>query len=75
MCTAALVTLARLWKPPECSLRDKWTDMIHVYNRTLLIHNKKTMSSATTWGQLRIITEVSQKEKDKYHTISLKGGI
>ena len=41
MCTAALFTLAKLWKPPKCSLTDKWIDMAHVYNRILLIHKKE----------------------------------
>ena len=35
------------------------------------------MPFAATWMDLEIITlsEVSQKEKDKYHVISLVGGI
>ena len=41
MCTAALSTLAKLWKPPKCSLTDKWMDMAHVYHRILLIHKKQ----------------------------------
>ena len=41
MCTAALSTLAKLWKPPKCSLTDKWMDMAHVYHRILLIHKKE----------------------------------
>ena len=37
----------------------------------------ETMSSAATWMQLEslILSEVSQKEKDKYHIISLVCGI
>ena len=41
----------------------------------LFIKKNKIMSFATTWMQLKIIIEVSQKEEDKYHIISLKGGI
>ena len=49
-------------------------DVIHIYNRILLSHKKnEIMPSAATWMDLEIIilNEVSQKEKDKYHMISL----
>ena len=41
------------------------------------IKKNEIMPLATTWMQLEIIilSEVSQKEKDKYHTISLICGI
>ena len=41
------------------------------------IKKKERMPFAATWMQLDIIIlkEVSQKEKDKYHMISLKCGI
>ena len=40
------------------------------------INKNEIMSFAATWMQLEIIilSEVSQKEKDKYHMISLIGG-
>ena len=57
-------------------------DVVHVYNGILLSHEKnknknKIMLVAATWMQLEIIilSEVSQKEKDKYHMISLICGI
>ena len=45
--------------------------MVLTYNGILLSH-KKVVPFAATWIQLEIIilTEVSQKEKDKYHMIS-----
>ena len=49
-------------------------DVVHIYNRILLSHKKnEIMPFAATWMQLEIIilNEVSQKEKDKYHTILL----
>ena len=52
--------------------------MVHIYSRILLSHKKeKIMPFAATWMQLQIIilSEVSQKEKDKYHMISLICGI
>ena len=45
-----------------------------MYNRILLSHKKnKIMAFAATWLQLEILilSEISQKEKDKYHVISL----
>ena len=41
------------------------------------IKKNKIMPFAATWMELEILTlsEVSQKEKDKYHTISLISGI
>ena len=47
---------------------------IYIYNGILLNHKKnKIMLFAVTWMQLEIVilSEVSQKEKDKYHIISL----
>ena len=43
------------------------------YNETLLSHKNEIMPFAATWMQLEIIllSEVSQKKKDKYHMISL----
>ena len=53
-------------------------DMVHVYNGILLSHKKnKILPFAATWMKLEtlIMSEVSQKEKDKYHMVSLISGI
>ena len=53
-------------------------DVVYTYNGILLIHKKKEiMAFAATWMHLEIIilSEVSQKKKDKYHMISLRCGI
>ena len=50
----------------------------HTHNGTLFSHKKnKIMPFAATWVDLEtiILSEVSQKEKDKYHMISLICGI
>ena len=41
------------------------------------IKKNKIMSFAATWMELEtlILSEVSQKEKDKYHIISLISGV
>ena len=53
-------------------------DVVHIHNRILCSHKKsEIMPFAATWIDLEIIilSEVSQKEKDKYHMISLIFGI
>ena len=53
-------------------------DEAHIYNAILLSHKKnEIMPFAETWLELKIIiqSEVTQKEKDKHHTISLICGI
>ena len=48
--------------------------MVHIYNGILpAVKKNKIMPFAATWLDLEIIilSELSQKEKDKYHTISL----
>ena len=48
--------------------------MVYIYNGKLLSHKKnEIMPIAATWMDLEIIilSEVSQKEKDKYYMISL----
>ena len=55
---------------------DRWMDKDVVYtnNRILLSHKKNgTMPFSATWMDLEIIilSEIRQKEKDKYHMISI----
>ena len=48
--------------------------MVNIHNGILLSHKKnETMPLAATWMELEtlILSEVTQKEKDKYHVISL----
>ena len=52
--------------------------MVYIHNGILLSHKKnKIMPFVATWMELEtlILSEVSQKEKDKYHVISLTSGI
>ena len=52
--------------------------MVHIYNGILLTHKKdEIMQFAATWIDLEItiLSEVSQKEKDKYHKITYIYGI
>ena len=52
--------------------------MVHIYNGILLSHKKEQNNAfAATWIQLNNIipSEVSQKDKDKYHMASLVSGV
>ena len=52
-------------------------DIVHIYNGILATKKNEMMPFAVTWMDLKITTrsEVSQKEKDKYHMISFICGI
>ena len=80
MFTAALFTIAKTWKQPKCPSTGKWIKtMWYIYTMEYYSAIKKNeiMPFAATWMDLEIIrlSEVSQKEKDKYHMISLTCGI
>ena len=55
------------------------TDVVNIHNGILLSHekNNKIMPFVVTWMdlELSLLSEVSQKEKDKCHVISLTHGI
>ena len=53
-------------------------DVVHIYNGILLSHEMNEIRLfASTWMDLDTImlSDISQTEKDKYHMISLIGGI
>ena len=80
MFIAALLTIAKTWKQPKCPSTDEWIKkMWYIYTMEYYSAIKKNeiMPLAATWMELEIIilNKVSQKEKDKYHMISLICGI
>ena len=79
MFTVALFTIAKTWKQPKCPSIDEWIKMWYIYTMEYYsaIKKNKIMPFAATWMELEtfILREVSQKEKDKYHMISLIPGI
>ena len=53
-------------------------DVVYIYNGILLSHKKnEIMSFVATWMDLESViqSEVSQKEKNKYHMLTHKYGI
>ena len=85
MFIAALFTIAKTWKQPKCPstdnwIRKMWCVYIYIYTHTMeyysSIRKNKIMPLSATWKELEtlILSEVSQKEKDKYHMISLITG-
>ena len=80
MFTAALFTIAKTWKQPKCPSTDEWIKkMLYTYTMEYYSAIKKDeiMPFAATRMDLEItiLSEVSQKEKDKYHMISPLRGI
>ena len=77
---AALFKIAKTWKKPIYPSTDDWIrKMWYIYTMEYYSAIKKNdiMPFAATWMELEtlILSEVSQKEKDKYHMISLLSGI
>ena len=80
MFTAALFTIAKTWKQSKYPLADEWIKkMWYIYRIEYYsaIKKNKIMPFATTWMELEIVilSEVSHKEKGKYHMMSLICGI
>ena len=79
MFTAALFTIARTWKQPRCPSTDEWIKkVVHIYNGILFSHKWNTFESVLMrWMNIEPIiqSEVSQKEKDKYHILTHIYGI
>ena len=74
MFIAALFTIAKTWKQPKCPSTDDWIkNKWYTYTMEYYSAIKKNdiMPFTATWMELEtlILSEVSQKEKDKYHMI------
>ena len=81
MFTAALFIIARTWKQPRCPSTDAWpkrqwyTYTIEYYSA--IKRNNTFESVPMRWMNIESIiqSEVSQKEKYKYHTLTHIYGI
>ena len=79
MFIAALFAIAKTWKKPKCPSTDELIPMWYIYTMEYYSAIKKNdiIPFAATWMGLEtlILREVSQKEKGKYHMLSLISGI
>ena len=74
MFVAALLTIARTWKQPQCPLTHEWIRKlwyIHTMEYYSTIKINAFESVLMRWMNLEPIiqNEVSQKKKDKYHIL------
>ena len=77
MFVAALFTIDRRWKQPNCSSMDEWIKkMWYIYTMEYYstIEKNKMVPFTVTWRTYYHIEQKSHTEKDKY-VISLTGGI
>ena len=80
MFIAALFTIARTWKQPKCPSTEEWIKkMSYIYTMEYYsaIKRNEIVPFAEMWIDLETViqSEVSQKEKNKYHIILLICGI
>ena len=76
MFNAALFTISKIWKQPKCPSVDEWIEQlwdIYTMECYSTVKKKKVLPFATVWMDMEniLLSEISQAEKDKYHTISL----
>ena len=76
MFTAALSTIAKVWKEPKCPSMDEWIKKmwyIDTMEYYLAIKKNEILPFATTRMELEgiMLIEISHSEKDKYHMTSL----
>ena len=77
MFIAAQFTIAECWKQPKCPSPNKWIKKLwFIYRMEHYAAEKKRepLPFVTTWRDLesRMLSEISQVVRDKYHMISPK---
>ena len=80
MFIAALFTIARTWKQPKCPSTDEWIKKmwcIYTMEYYSSIKGNEIELFVVRWMDLESVihSEVSQKEKNKYHTLTHIYGI
>ena len=77
---AALFTIVKTWKQPKCPSTEEWIKTMwcrYTMEYYSAIKKNEIMPFTATWMDLEmiILSEVSQREKDKYNMKSLVCGI
>ena len=75
MLIAALFTIAKVWKQPECPSVDEWVKKlwsIYTMESHAAAKKKELLHFATAWMDLE---NIMLSEINKYHMISLMCGI
>ena len=71
---SALFTIPRTWKQPRCPLTDEWINKLwYIYTMeyySAIKRNIRVSSNEMENLEPIIQSEVSQKEKDKYHILT-----
>ena len=79
MFIAALFTIARTWNQPKCPSTNEEVKMWHIYTMEYYsaIKRKEIELFVVKWIDLESVikSEVSQKEKNKYHMLTHIYGI
>ena len=80
MFIAAMSIIAKLWKEPQCPLKDEWIKkMWSSYTMEYYsdIRKDKYPSLTSMWMELEgiMLSEISQSEKDKHYMVSFIWGI
>ena len=80
MFTAALFTIATIWKQPKCPSTEEWIKKVcYIYTMKYYsaIKRNETVSFPETWMDKETViqSEVSQRKKNKYRTIPVIYGI
>ena len=80
MFIAAVFTMARTWKQPKCPSTEEWTKKmwcVYAMEYYSVVKRNQTGSFVEMWIEPEIVmqTEVSQKEKNKYHILAYICGI
>ena len=77
MFTAALFKIAKTWKKPKCPLSGEWINKMwykHIMEYYLAIKRINAICSNMDGTRDIILSEVSQKEKDKCLWLPMGGG-
>ena len=78
MFTIAQFTIAKTWKQPKCPLTDDgkmWYIWMYSYYSAIKRDKLMPFAAICMESEILIVSEVSQKEKDKHHIISFICGI